>query len=95
MKLALVRSFVLAGAVAATLTVSVPRPAAADTGSTAAIAAAALIVGGLIFDSSRNQYYYVSGGHRRYVDNNTASYRDNHGSWHGNGYHDPRGGYHH
>jgi hypothetical protein len=96
MKLALVRTFLIAGAAASTLAFGAPRPAAADTGSTAAIAAAALIVGGLILDSSRHQYYYVRGGHRYYVNNNTATYYRGHGGryrdsggWHGNGYHGP------
>jgi hypothetical protein len=95
MKLALLRTFVLAGAAATALTVSAPSPASADTASTAAIVGAALIVGGLILDSNRHQYYYVRSGHRYYVNNSTATYYRGHGGryqgpdrrWHGSGYH--------
>jgi len=61
----------LTALVAATL--AAPRPASADTASTAAIAGlAGIIVGSLLFDSSRNQYYYVNGGNRRYVNDYQA-----------------------
>lgn len=67
-----------------------PRPAAADSGSTAAIAAgAAVILGGLLYDS-HNRPYYNHGGHRQYVSDREAQsyrqrggrYRDNGGQWH-------------
>jgi hypothetical protein len=94
MKLAFVRSFLVAGGLAAAFATGAPQPASADTASTAAIIGAAAIVGGLILDSNRHQYYYVRNGHRQYVDNNTAAYYRGHGGryqdshgWHGRGYH--------
>jgi hypothetical protein len=77
--------------IAATFTL--PRPAAADEASTAAIVAgAAAIVGGLLYDAN-NRPYYQHGGRRVYVSQRVAQeyrghggrYRDGHGQWHGQG----------
>ena len=55
-----------------------PRPAAADTQSTAAIiAGAAAIVGALLSDNSGNQYY-VNDGYRHYVNRDVANYYRSH-----------------
>lgn len=71
-------------------TFAMPRPAAADDASTAAIAGAAgLIIGGLLYDSN-NRPYYDHGGRRVYVSDRAArDYRD-----HGGRYRDNRGHYH-
>jgi hypothetical protein len=64
-----------------------PRPAAADAASTAAIAgAAAAIVGGLLYDSN-NRPYYDRGGRRVYVSEPVAhEWRSRHGDYRGHGY---------
>jgi hypothetical protein len=71
-------------------TFAAPRPASADSASTAAIAlGAAAIVGGLLYDS-HNRPYYDRGGRRVYVSDRVAQdyrnrggrYRDNGGHWH-------------
>jgi hypothetical protein len=52
---------------------SAPRPASADSTSTAILAGlAGLVVGSLLFDSSRHQYYYNTGGRRNYVSDSWA-----------------------
>ena len=63
---------------------TLPRPAAADAASTAAIAGAAgAIIGGLLFDSN-NRPYYVRGGRRVYVSEPVArEYARRHGGGHG------------
>jgi hypothetical protein len=80
MKLGIIRIALASAAIGTLATTALPRPAVADTTSTALIAgAAALIVGSLIYDSSKRQYYYTRASRRVYVDNNTASYYQNHG----------------
>src|ERR1700736_4495894 len=66
---------------------TLPRPAAADTASTAAIAgAAAAIVGGLLYDSN-NRPYYDRGGRRVYVSEPAArDWQNRHGGYGGHGY---------
>jgi hypothetical protein len=100
MKLGIIRIALAAATVSTLATTALPRPAVADTTSTALIAgAAAAIIGTLIYDSSKHQYYYTRGSRRVYVDNNTASYYRSHngryrgpeGKMHGSQYHDDRG----
>jgi len=99
MKLGFIRLALTVATVSTLSTTALPRPAVADTTSTALLAgAAALIIGSLIYDSNRRQYYYVRNGRHVYVDNNTAAYYRNHngryrgpeGNWHGSQYHDDR-----
>jgi hypothetical protein len=65
-------------ALVAAATVSAPRPAQADTTSTALIiAGAAAIVGALLVDSS-NRSYYVRDNQRYYVTQDEANYYRGH-----------------
>ncbi len=65
---------VLGTALVAAVAVSAPRPAQADTASTAAIVAgAAAIVGALLVDSN-NRSYYVKNNERYYVTPGEATY---------------------
>ena len=70
--------FVVGTAIVAVTTVSIPRPAQADTASTAAIiAGAAAIVGALLLDGN-NQPYYVNNNRKYYVTQPEASYWQTH-----------------
>jgi hypothetical protein len=70
--------FVVGAAVVAVTTVSIPRPAQADTATTAAIiAGAAAIVGVLLYDANQ-QPYYVSNNRRYYVSQPEATYYRSH-----------------
>ncbi len=72
------RRIVVGTALVAAATTWMPRPAQADTASTAAIiAGAAAIVGALLIDSN-NQPYYVNDNERYYVSQNEATYYRNH-----------------
>ncbi len=91
----LLRTAVVASLALAATAFTLPRPAAADTASTAAIVAgAAAIVGGLLYDANNRPYYerggrrvYVSGPVAREYRNHGGRYRDPRGYSHGNGYH--------
>jgi hypothetical protein len=100
MKSGIIRIALAAATIGTLTTTALPRPALADTTSTALIAgAAAAIIGTLIYDSSKHQYYYARGSRRVYVNNSTASYYRNHngryqgpeGQMHGSRYHDDQG----
>jgi hypothetical protein len=100
MKLGIIRIALAAATIGTLTTTALPRPAVADTTSTALIAgAAAAIIGTLIYDSNKHQYYYTRSNRRVYVNNNTASYYRSHngryrgpeGQMHGSKYHDDRG----
>jgi hypothetical protein len=70
--------FVAGTALVAVATVSIPRPAQADTATTAAIiAGAAAIVGALLLDGN-NQPYYISNNRKYYVTQPEASYWQTH-----------------
>jgi len=70
--------FVVGAAIVAVTAVSIPRPAQADTASTAAIiAGAAAIVGALLLDGN-NQPYYVNNNRKYYVTKPEASYWQTH-----------------
>lgn len=93
LKSSLLRVAGVATAALAVTTFGAPRPAAADSATTAAIAVgAAMIAGGLFYDS-HNRPYYDHGGHRTYVSERDAQqyrnrggrYRDNSGHWHQDG----------
>jgi hypothetical protein len=83
----LLRTAAVASLGFAAIAFTLPRPAAADTASTAAIAgAAAAIVGGLLYDS-HNRPYYDRGGRRVYVSEPVArDWRSHHGGYGGHGY---------
>jgi hypothetical protein len=73
-----VKGLFLGTALVAAATISIPRPAQADTTSTVLIAAgAAAIVGALLLDSN-NQPYYVNNNHRYYVTQDEANYYRSH-----------------
>jgi hypothetical protein len=72
------RRLVIASALVAAATFSLPRVAQANTTSTIAIAAgAAAIVGALLIDGN-NRPYYVNNNRRYYVSQSQASYYRNH-----------------
>lgn len=72
------KRLVIASALLAAVTFSLPRAAQADTASTVAIAAgAAAIVGALLIDGN-NRPYYVNNNRRYYVSQSQASYYRNH-----------------
>jgi hypothetical protein len=71
------RRLVLASALVAAATFSLPRAAQANTSSTLAIAGAAAIVGALLIDGN-NRPYYVNNNRRYYVSQSQASYYRNH-----------------
>jgi hypothetical protein len=65
-------------ALVAAITISLPRPAQADTTSTALFAVgAAAIVGALLYDGN-NRPYYVNNNRRYYVTQGEASYYRSH-----------------
>jgi len=64
-------------ALAAALTISLPRPAQADAQSTATIVGAAAIVGALLIDGN-NQPYYINNNRRYYVSQDQATYYRSH-----------------
>lgn len=64
---------VIASALLAAVTISLPKAAQADTASTMAIAGAAAIVGALLIDGN-NRPYYVNNNHRYYVSQSQANY---------------------
>jgi hypothetical protein len=63
----------LGTALIAAITVSLPRPAQADTSSTLMAVAAGAIVGALLLDGN-NQPYYVNNNRKYYVSQQEASY---------------------
>jgi hypothetical protein len=70
--------FVVGSAVVAVTTVAMPRPAQADTATTAAIiTGAAAIVGALLLDGN-NQPYYVNNNRKYYVTQPEANYWQSH-----------------
>lgn len=72
------KSVLAAGLLASLAIFAMPRPASADTQSTAAIvAAAAFIVGAIAYDNS-GRPYYVRGGRRWYVSRPVADYYRTH-----------------
>jgi hypothetical protein len=92
-----ISKIVLAAGVLAVTIFALPRPASADTQSTAAIvAAAALIVGAIAYDSS-GRPYYDRDGRRWYVSRDTADYYRMHfrnrNPWYGSDRNGQYGGY--
>jgi hypothetical protein len=79
----LIGKFVLAAGVLATAMVAMPRPASADTQSTAAIVAAAALIAGAIAYDSNGQPYYVREGRCWYVRTNVANYYQREYGWNG------------
>ena len=72
------RIFVVGSAFVAVTTVSIPRPAQADTATTAAIVTgAAAIIGALLLDGN-NQPYYVNNNRKYYVTQPEANYWQSH-----------------
>jgi hypothetical protein len=71
------KRLVIASALLAAVTISLPRAAQADTSSTLAIAGAAAIVGALLIDGN-NHPYYVNNNRRYYVSQDSANYYRSH-----------------
>ena len=72
------KGLTVGAALVAAVTISLPRPAQADTTSTALIAVgAAAIVGALLYDGNKRPYY-IKNNRRYYVSQDTATYYRSH-----------------
>jgi hypothetical protein len=72
------KALAVGAALVAAVTISLPRPAQADTTSTALFAVgAAAIAGALLYDAN-NQPYYIRDNHRYYVSRQAAAYYREH-----------------
>lgn len=68
----------LGTALVATVSISIPRPAQADTASTALIVAGAASIVGALLIGANNQPYYVRDNQRYYVSQDEANYYRSH-----------------